>query len=141
MAPPDRKDNTCEHMSTGAGRVERAVRAALTSRRSGAPYASIDAEDVAHQLGWGRRRGGSVELTRSQRSSILRALRRVLAGQPGWERHFIDGHRVSFVYQHPDGMGPIKAHKLAAAATMQRPLSQRQQARLRGQGSRSDRLP
>jgi hypothetical protein len=128
-------------VSTGAGRVERAIRALLAESQTGGCATSIDARDVASRLGWGEQiPGGFVELTRSQQSSILRALRRVLADQPGWERRFY-GHRVRFIYWHPDWVGPSKGRKLAAAATMQRPISQRQQVKDRAAHRRRPKSP
>jgi hypothetical protein len=98
---------------------------------------------VAGALGWTGRlipnehRFERRELTRAERSSILRAIHRVIDNAPGWKR---ECHRrspgseysdVSFSFRHPDETSQAEGHKLALANLMQRPVTRRQQAEVR----------
>jgi hypothetical protein len=127
-------------MSSGAGRVEQAVRAQLGDRGT-----SISLGLVAYRLGWNQ-----LELTRSQRSSILRAIHRVIEGHPGWQgrcsrrSHGREYSNVEFIFMPPktgrrpngkswgrleDGLTDAERSRLAAKSVMQRPVSRRQRAK------------
>jgi hypothetical protein len=109
-------------------------------------------DSVAKQLGWnGRQRSARTdpdgtwhaggfdrwELTRSQRSSILRAIHRVIDGQPGWVRECRrrsperEYSNVTFEFMPAERhtMSQNKRVRLATKSVVQRPLSQRQQAK------------
>jgi hypothetical protein len=132
-------------VGSGAGRVEQAVRAQIAA----ASWPSISVWHVASDLGWGTDRivdaesGASLrDYTRSQYASILRAIHRVIDGQPGWKRvcrrrnRDGEGGGVEFVFTPPPDpsrlyMPRAEALKLMRASINQRPVSRRQRAKHR----------
>jgi hypothetical protein len=102
-------------MSTGAGRVERAIRDHIEREpaRTGRRTVYADSLFVAAF--------GMPPWTRSQRGSVLRAMHRIIAGQPGWRVYSPEGMRGVVFEFAPPAEAP-KSRQKAAAHLMQRPV-------------------
>jgi hypothetical protein len=113
-------------MSTGAGRVERAIRDYIEREgRRRAFYA-----DSLFMAAF-----GGPPWTRSQRVSALRAMHRIVADQPGWRVRSPEGKR-GVVFEFTPPADAPKSKRVATVHLMQRlvmakPKSPRQRARER----------
>ena len=90
-------------MSTGPGRVERAISDMIAGTRSffGERASLCFGSEHIAAAAFGERWHGS--WTRAEQVSSLRAMRNIMARQPGW-RKLRDGHghRVVFVFEPPE---------------------------------------
>jgi hypothetical protein len=106
-------------MSTGAGRVEQAIRDYI-GEHYGRRSQRIVYPDALFVAAFGR-----PPWTRAQRGSVLRAMHRIIAGQPGWRVYSPEGKRgVVFAFTPPQGTPESK--RAPAAHLAPRPRSQRQ---------------
>jgi hypothetical protein len=106
-------------MSTGAGRVEQAIRDYIAEHH-GHRNLRIVHPDALFVAAFGR-----PPWTRAQRGSVLRAMHRIIAGQPGWQVYSPEGKRgVVFEFTPPGGTP--KSKLVPAAHLVSRPQSQRQ---------------
>jgi hypothetical protein len=117
-------------MSKGAGRVEQAIRDAIARDRRRQQFRPEGL--VRDVFGWG-------PITTAQRKSVLRAMHRIIDGQPGWRVHSLKGER-GVVFEFTPPAETPKSRQKAAAHLMQRslkvkPKSPRQRAREAGAGT------
>jgi hypothetical protein len=117
-------------VGSGAGRIEQAVRAHLAGRDNVGRGITISLNLVASRLGWDDR-----SLTRSQRSSIPRAIHRVIGDHPGWQRECSrasqgrEYRNVRFYFAPAEDLRASEAKKLALDTIAQRPVSRRQRTK------------
>jgi hypothetical protein len=104
-------------MSKGAGRVEQAIRT-MIERHNWQRWFDSD-KIVAAAF-------GPPPWTSAQQHSALRAMHKIVDGQPGWSVEPAPHHRVTFRFKPPHGVA--KAQRVAAAHVLQRPTPVRQQA-------------
>jgi hypothetical protein len=114
-------------MSTGAGRVEQAIRDYLAEHHRHR-HSRIVHPDALFVAAFGK-----PPWTRAQRGSVLRAMHRIIAGQPGWRVYSPEGKR-GVVFEFAPPAETPKSKRVAAAHLMQRPVkakpkSPRQRAR------------
>jgi hypothetical protein len=102
-------------MSTGAGRVEQAIRDYIAEHH-GHRHSRIVHPDALFVAAFGKS-----PWTRAQRGSVLRAMHRIIAGQPGWRVYSPEGKRGVVFEFTPPATAP-KSKRVAAEHLMQRPV-------------------
>jgi hypothetical protein len=106
-------------MSKGAGRVERAIRT-MIERRGRGWQQWFTPDDIAEAA------FGMKPWTEAQRHSAMRAMHRIVDGQPGWSVEKHRDWRMAFRFTPPPDAP--KAERAAAGYLLDRPKALRQQA-------------